>query len=263
MTAELARLHAEIRAKERLSTFARVAAGLAHDLQTPIESIRAACDLAVQQPESEEVRELLRSATVRHLPRLHRYVGDLRRLAQDGRIPLEIGAVDLVAVARRVIEAAASEPKWQGVELTVAGAAAPLWADESLIERAIANLVANAADACIGRSPAGRVTVRVGDAGDGRATIIEVADTGTGIAPDALADLLVNDFRSTKRNSGVGLGLAVARHIAAAHGGAIGATSDPGVGSRFRLTLPRAAVAGRNADADAGAGAATIGGRHG
>jgi signal transduction histidine kinase len=245
MTDELLRLQSEIKSKERLSTFARVAAGLAHDLQTPIESVRGACDLVLQRPDEAAARDLLRSAAETHLPRLHRYVRDLRRLAHDGSVPLELTSVDPRALAERVARDAATSPKWQGVEFMSDGQASRIWVDESLLIRAVSNLVGNAADACVmRRPPTGRVTVRVADDTDGTGLLLDVVDTGVGIPNDQLAELLINDFRSTKRNSGVGLGLGVARHVASSHGGSISATSKEGEGSVFRIRIPRQAMAG-------------------
>jgi signal transduction histidine kinase len=248
MAGELKRLQEEIRAKERLSTFARVAAGLAHDLQMPIESIRSACDVAIAHPEDQDARDLLKSAAEMQLPRLHRYVRDLRRLAHDGKIPLDFQAIDPRHVADQVVHDAANSPKWQGIDFVAEGDASRVWADESLLVRAVSNLVGNAADACVQRTPPeGRVCVRVYDTDDQAGLVLEVSDTGVGIAADKLEDLMRHDFKSTKRNSGVGLGLGVARHIAAAHGGVVTAESQAGVGSTFRLTIPRQAMAGISA----------------
>ncbi len=249
MASELGRLHAEIRAKERLSTFARVAAGLAHDLQTPLESVRGACDLVLARPDEEAARDLLRSAAEVHLPRLHRYVRDLRRLAQDGKVPLELMSIDPLALAERVAKDAATSPKWQGVKFKAEGRASHIWADESLLMRAISNLVANGADACMGRPPPfGSVTISVHDSDGGDILAIAVTDTGVGIPSDRLADILVNDFRSNKRTSGVGLGLGVARHVAASHGGEIVAHSEAGKGSTFEIRIPRQSASGVDAD---------------
>jgi signal transduction histidine kinase len=249
MAAALHKLQEEMKSQERLNTFARVAAGLAHDLQTPIESIRGACDLVLARPQDEGAREMLQSAARSQLPRLHRYVRDLRRLAHDGKVPLELQSINPRALAERIARDAGASPKWLGVEFAADGQATNLWADESLIARAISNLVANAADACVQRRPPqGTVTVRVMDADDMDALIIEVEDTGVGIPREKLADLMVNDFRSTKRNSGVGLGLGVARHVASSHGGSITAESEEGKGSTFRVRIPRQAVAGVAAD---------------
>jgi signal transduction histidine kinase len=249
MAQELTRLHAEIRAKERLSTFARVAAGLAHDLQTPLESVRGACDLVLARPDESAARDLLRSAAEVHLPRLHRYVRDLRRLAQDGKVPLELASIDPLALAERVARDAGQSPKWMGVKFKAEGNAAHIWADESLLARAISNLVANGADACMGRPPPfGTVTISVKDADAGATLVVAVSDTGVGIPTDRLADILVNDFRSNKRNSGVGLGLGVARHVAASHGGEIIAHSEAGKGSTFEIRIPRQSASGVAAD---------------
>jgi signal transduction histidine kinase len=59
---------------------------------------------------------------------------------------------------------------------------------------------------------------------------------------------MTHDFRSTKRNSGVGLGLGVARHVATSHGGSITAESIEGEGTTFRITIPRHAITGIAAD---------------
>jgi two-component system, NtrC family, sensor kinase len=249
MAKELKRLNEEMQAKERLNTFARVAAGLAHDLQTPIESVRTACDAMLTKPEEKNSQEMLEAAARSHLPRLHRYVRDLRRLAHDGTVPLEVVSVAPRLLAQKVVQDASLSPKWRGIEFVSDGDADGLWADESLLRRAIGNLVANAADACVMRKPpSGRVTVRVSNADNQDALVVDVMDTGVGIPRDKLAEILINDFRSTKRNSGVGLGLGVARHVATSHGGTVTATSEEGKGSTFRITIPRQAITGIAAD---------------
>jgi signal transduction histidine kinase len=249
MTTELKRLNEEMAARERLNTFARVAAGLAHDLQTPIESVRTACDAMLHKPAEKSSRELLESATVSHLPRLHRYVRDLRRLAHDGKVPLEVVSVLPRLLVEKVVEDAAASPKWRGIEFVAEGEADSLWADESLLRRALGNLVANAADACVmRRPPSGRVTVRVANSSKEDALVVDIADTGVGIPADKLVEIMTHDFRSTKRNSGVGLGLGVARHVATSHGGSITAESVEGEGTTFRITIPRHAITGIAAD---------------
>src|SRR5262249_44629026 len=114
MAAALHKLQEEMKSQERLNTFARVAAGLAHDLQTPIESIRGACDLMLARPQDESAREMLQSAARSHLPRLHRYVRDLRRLAHDGKVPLEVQSINPRMLAERVARDASTSPKWMG-----------------------------------------------------------------------------------------------------------------------------------------------------
>ena len=98
----------------------------------------------------------------------------------------------------------------------------------------LADLVRNGAEAA---GPGGRVTVRVVEAGD--QVQVEVEDTGAGIA-EAARDRIFEPFFTTKER-GTGLGLAVSRAIARAHGGDVTGESVPGGGARFTLRLPRGA----------------------
>lgn len=244
MTGDIKRMQDDIRARERLSTFARVAAGLAHDLRTPIQAVRSACDAVLQSSGEPGAVDYLRQVSQTHLKRLDRYVVDLQRLAHDGQIPLELRRVDPRALIDQVVADAAANLKWSGVAFVAQGQAAPIFLDESLVARAVTNLVSNAGDACLMRRGAEmRVTVEVSDVDDGKTLVISVTDNGVGIAKDRLEELMVHDFRSSKRSSGVGLGLGVTRHVASAHGGRVTVESREGEGSTFRIHLPRTEVA--------------------
>ncbi len=238
MAVELTDLQREMRARERLNTFAGVAAGLAHDLQLPIENARDACTYALEHPDRPDAQHVLRRALDADLSKLSRFVRDLRRLAREGAVPLVMQAVEPAVVAQRVTEDASASPRWGGVKFSWSGAAAPLYADEDLVARALGNLVSNAADACVGK-PGASVAIEVSDDEDGKILDLAVRDTGPGIDPTRLSEILVGDFKSDKRHSGVGLGLGVARHVAAAHGGTLTAESVVGQGSVFRLRLAR------------------------
>ncbi len=238
MAVELNDLEREMRARERLNTFAGVAAGLAHDLQLPIENARDAVSYALDHPDRADAPQVLKRALDADLAKLSRFVRDLRRLAREGAVPLVMHAVEPDTVAQRVVSDATASPRWHGVKFSWSGHAAPLWADEDLVARAVGNLVSNAADASVGRSGAS-VAIEVSDDADGKFVNLSVRDTGPGIPPERLSEILVGDFKSDKRHSGVGLGLGVARHVAAAHGGTLTAESVVGEGSVFRLRLAR------------------------
>jgi len=109
--------------------------------------------------------------------------------------------------------------------------------DVQKIERVLANLLANA----IRHTPAeGRVRVQARKTGEW--LLVEITDTGEGIAPADLPHVFDQFYRGEKSRShatgGSGLGLAIAKRIVEAHGGEIGVESEPGQGARFWFTLP-------------------------
>lgn len=225
------------RARERLTTFARVAAGLAHDLRLPIEAVRGACEMVTHAPDDEGARDILRSVTRRDLPRLKRFVDDLQRLAQRGNLGLEYESLDPRALLDDVRAELERAPKWRGVSFATRGNAAPATLDRNLVRRAVINLAGNAADACLERGLGHAVTLEVAD--DDEMLEIRVCDTGVGISAERLDILRQGDFQSTKRANGVGLGLGVVRQVVATHGGRLLMSSQVGAGSNFALRLPR------------------------
>jgi signal transduction histidine kinase len=115
-------------------------------------------------------------------------------------------------------------------------------ADPIRLHQILLNLVGNA----VKFTTRGRVAIRVESSEDWLA--VSVADTGIGIAPEALA-FIFDEFRqadgsTTRRFGGTGLGLAIARKLARLHGGDITVESAPGAGSTFTLVLPIAALNG-------------------
>jgi signal transduction histidine kinase len=238
MAASLARLQAEARARERLATFARVAAGLAHDLRQPVEAVRDAVGAVNTEPDDRGAKDLLRRIGDRELPRLKRFVDDLQRLAKRGDLELEVRRVEPAALARSVAAELSDSPKWRGVTFVAEGEAGAVAVDEDLVRRAVTNLAGNGADACLEGGPGGEVRIEVADGAQGEVEI-RVHDTGPGIPAERVAALFEGDFVSTKRTSGVGLGLGVVRQVADAHGGTLQVSSVVGKGSTFTLVLPQ------------------------
>jgi signal transduction histidine kinase len=117
-------------------------------------------------------------------------------------------------------------------------------ADREKLRQVVLNLLSNA----VRYTPAGG-RIRLTASGEGPVAQIVVADTGIGIAPDALERIFEPfvqlDRSLTRGRDGVGLGLAISRDLARGMGGDLTATSQPGVGSAFILTLPRARLDGR------------------
>ncbi|WP_428266908.1 sensor histidine kinase [Haliangium sp.] len=251
MAADLERERHEAEARARLTTFARVAAGLAHDLRMPIEAVRGAVELVLRQPDDVALRALLERARARDLPRLSRFIDDLQRLAHRGQVGLVYEQIEPLALVRDVAAELRAARKWAGVSFEVGGRADPAEIDKNLVRRALVNLAGNAADACLELAPSGTVTIEVGDGPDDTIEL-RVVDTGVGMPPERVEELRYgSDFQSTKRTTGVGLGLGVVRQVVSAHSGSLDIRSDPGAGSVFTMRLPRQRPRGDSAQSAA------------
>ncbi len=238
MAASLDRLNNEAKAKERMNTFGRVAAGLAHDLRIPLEHVRDACEgLAANKddPAFWEDFEFCRST---ELPKLRAFIEDLHRLSIQDAGKLSPRTLDATDLLEDVAHQLRGTPKFNNISFAVDSKAGEMVADERLLQRAIFNLGKNAAEACAGN---GRPDKEVVFEAEERPDCVEirVRDTGYGMTPEVLDRIMTGDFHSTKRTNGIGLGFGVARHVAQVHGGLLQATSKVGVGTTFTLRVPR------------------------
>ncbi|MFP2902805.1 sensor histidine kinase, partial [Corallococcus sp. 4LFB] len=169
---------------------------------------------------------------------------DVSRL-QSGRFALTVAPMDVVALAREVVERIQVTRPERAAQLTLELPTESLvgWWDEPRLDQLLTNLVENA----LRYSPPGTpVVVRVLEE-DGQVRV-EVEDRGIGIPAESVPQLFTPFFRARNATEhyagGLGLGLAICREIVERHGGRIGAKSDgPGQGTCFTVTLPRSAVA--------------------
>jgi two-component system sensor histidine kinase MprB len=208
----------------------RLVADASHELRTPLTAARTNVDLVREGklPE-EEVRHALDEASV-ELDSLTSLVSDLVELArgEERKLRLEDVALD------DLVSSAVERAKARAPEATFVTSLTPVQVrvDPVLVERAVGNLLDNA----VKYSPPGapiEVTVREGE--------VVVADHGPGIAEDDLPRIFDRFYRAAtaRAKPGAGLGLAIVREAAEAHGGA--ATAESGAdGARFRLSLPAA-----------------------
>jgi two-component system sensor histidine kinase MtrB len=244
MAASLEALHDEARRRERLTTFGRVAAGLTHDLRHPIESVRTACESLAAHREDEDAWDLFEFMRQKELPKLKRYLEDLRRLTAAGSVSLSLHHIEPEHLLEDIAADLRASPKWRGVSFAVDSKAEAIDADENLLRRAVYNLASNAADACVVNGRGGEVILEAAD-GNGPEVTIRVRDNGPGMSAETLDRVMSGEFHSTKRSNGIGLGLGVARHVAQLHGGRMEATSQLGAGTTFILAFPRAGEEGQ------------------
>jgi signal transduction histidine kinase len=239
---ELRRQNERLRALDRLKD--EFVAVVAHDLRTPLTSIRGYVDmlLAGDAGPLTDTQERFLEVVHRNSDRLERLAGDLLLLARSeaGELELDLRPTDLATVVRDAAEAARPAAEAEGITLDVAiEDVAPVRADRERLGQMLDNLVSNA----VKFTPAGgRVTLSVGPSPAG--ATIDPADTGPGIPADELPLLFERFFRARGATEagvpGTGLGLTIAKTIAEGHGGTIAAESRGGEGARFRVTLPLA-----------------------
>ena len=227
---------AEARRRER-----EFLAGVSHELRTPVTAIRgyagAIADGTAASPAEQTEALGVIEVEAERLERLVQDVVDLARLGSD-QFRLERGAVDLAGTLDEAARAHAAQAADGGVRLETA-VAEPLGTttDATRVRQVVSNLVENA----LRVTPSGGL-VRIAGRVDGSRIVIEVADTGPGIAATDLPHVfergyLWNAYQGERR-VGTGLGLAIVRELAAALGGRIDVASEPGRGTTFRLQLP-------------------------
>jgi signal transduction histidine kinase len=205
------KLAAELAQNERLAALGRVAAGVAHEVRNPLASIKLRLDLALTgQAALPPAAEKAITHAASEIDRLDRLVADL--LVMTGRAAAQKTKTDVGALAGARVDALSPWAKERDVKLAFTGVFAVVDVDVDGATRAIDNLLRNAVEA----SPTGG-TVRVGmKRGDGR-VLVEIEDEGPGVLDNRATELFEPFF--TTKASGTGLGLALSRAIARAHGG--------------------------------------------
>ena len=240
-------LQAHISRLEDLSALQqRFVSDVSHELRTPLTTIRMAAEVIYDErqtfpPVSERSTEILYG----EVERFDELLADLLEISRidAGAASLDRETVDLRDVVDRVLTGVMGLARYKGSSITLVGAEEPIRAemDPRRVERIVRNLVINALEHGEGRP------VRIEFGSNDAAIAVAVRDFGVGLRPGE-PDLVFTRFwrgdPARKRTTGgTGLGLAIALEDARLHDGSLQAWGEPGVGSRFRLTLPR--VAGR------------------
>jgi two-component system, OmpR family, sensor histidine kinase BaeS len=212
---------------------------VAHELRTPLTNIRTWLEAARAgvTPVDAALLDLLVEESIL----LQHVIDDLRDLAaaDAGSLRVHPEPVFVNDLLAQLIEAHRGAAEAAGVALTAAPDGDPeAIVDPVRLRQLVGNLVANAIRHT---PPGGTVTLRSRITGD--RLIVEVDDTGTGIAADDLPKVFERFWRAdasrSRTTGGSGLGLPIVRHLAEAHGGTVTVTSRPGEGSTFTVSLPR------------------------
>ncbi len=243
---EIAR--AKLRAEQASRAKDEFLASVSHELRTPLNAILGWVQLlGIEDLDAATKRDavLTIERNAKSQARLIEDLIDISRIV-SGKLRLELRPMELPGVLRAAVEASQPAARARSLELEteMGGLSAPFVGDAERVQQIAWNLITNAVKFT---SPGGRVRVALREL-DGARVEISVADTGKGIAPAYLPLVFERfsqaDSSSTRQHSGLGLGLAITRHMVELHGGTIEAASEgEGRGATFTVRLPlRSAV---------------------
>jgi signal transduction histidine kinase/ActR/RegA family two-component response regulator len=243
---EQERVRAELeRARETAEEASRLKdqfiAALSHELRTPLQPILGWTEVLRRHRGLDDVTTRALEAIHRNIRQQVRLVDDLLDLSRivHGKFTLRFETLDLRATVRTAAEMFEEPASLKRVRLTAAlpDAPLPMWGDGARLQQVAANLISNALKFT---PPGGRIAVRLAAQGD--RAVLEVEDTGEGIAPEDVP-FIFDAFRQgrERRAGGLGIGLDLVRRLTELHGGRVRASSaGAGRGSCFRVELPLA-----------------------
>ncbi|HVH06237.1 MAG TPA: PAS domain S-box protein, partial [Myxococcota bacterium] len=213
---------------------------VSHELRTPLASIRGFVELMLMREYPQDERREFLGIVDQEIKRLGTLIDDfldLQRLEARGAAKYRMESLDLRDVlehAATVIGATSAE---HALEADLGTEPLPVSGDRDRLEQAVLNLLSNA----VKYSPDGG-TVHLRAERSGERALVHVRDEGIGMSAETLDQLFTKFFRAdntaTRGIGGTGLGLALVREIAEAHGGSVEACSELGRGSEFTLVLP-------------------------
>lgn len=215
---------------QRLASLGEFATGIAHEVRNPLSAIKTTVQ-ALARRETEPRRLQLLHDMESEVTRLTRVVGDLSDFGKPR--PPEPGITGVREVFRRVEGLVKAELNAQGIGFSVQGdSELRLWVDHDQLIQILLNLVLNAIQAT---PSGGLITMRVSR--EGARALLEVADTGRGVPPEALAKL--SDPFFTTRPKGMGLGLSISRQLAELNACSLTIESAVGRGTTVSVRVPQ------------------------
>jgi signal transduction histidine kinase len=224
-------LEHDLASAERMAALGRASAGIAHEVRTPLGSIQGAAEiLSEDYPEGHEHRPFFDILT-QECRRLGRVVDDFLDLSRP--ISLDRGEIAVDALldnAHSAVKSLAAE-KRISLAITAPSPAGSALLDSHRVHQALVNLLRNAVQATPREGP-----VDLCFRWEGQSAVFEVLDRGPGLDPGDRERMFEPFF--TRKKDGTGLGLPLARQVAAAHGGTLTASPRSGGGTVFTLRVP-------------------------
>ena len=222
--------------QERNEAVSLLAAGVAHEIGNPLNSLHIHLQLLDRElrhlpaEKRATLKESVRVAKA-EVARLDTIISDFLRAARPAPVRLEPASVN--AVVEETLQFMAAEIQSAGIaaEVNLTRGLPRVWLDHDQMKQVFINLIKNALQAM---KPGGKLAVATERTGD--YVTVSVTDTGAGIPPNLIGKIF-EPYESTKQG-GSGLGLMIVRRIVQQHGGAIDVDSAVGKGTVFRVRLP-------------------------
>ena len=225
----------EMQLREKMSSLGVLAAGVAHEVNTPLTGISSFTQMLQDQTSRNDPRRPLLTKIEKQTERASKIVNGLLNFARHGQTDFQI--VNLNRVLGDVLSLLDHQLRSSHIRIRkeLDPALPPLRGDENKLQQVFVNLAVNAFDAM----PAGgwlTLTTR----SEGGQVIAEVADTGEGIPPEDIRRIYDPFFSTRKKSGGNGLGLSISYGIVQEHGGAMEVESNVSAGTRFLIRFPAA-----------------------
>lgn len=232
---ERSELERRLAQAEKLSSIGLLAAGVAHEVNTPLAVISSYAQMLARQVAGDEEKARLLEKITRQTFRASEIVNALLNFSRA--VPGRFEEVDLNRLIRETLLLLEHQLEQAGirVELELEEGLAPIQGDPGKLQQVFLNLFLNARDAMEGGG-----TLAIRSRCDGRRIRIEVRDSGPGIPSEHLHRIFDPFFTTKPARRGTGLGLSISYGIVREHGGEIEVESRPGEGACFRLAFPLA-----------------------
>jgi PAS domain S-box-containing protein len=237
VTEEL-RLRDQLVQSERLSAIGELVAGVAHEINNPLQTIVGCVELLLDQRPSDETRdlELVKREATRAGQIVRNLLAFVRRSSPDRVV------TDLNELARATAELREYSAMQRNVTLIaeLAPGMLPVLANREELQQVLVNLVLNAEQALTSGPGSGHIVLRTRT--DGHTHVLEVQDDGPGVPPEMRGRIFEPFFTTKSVGEGTGLGLSIAHGIATSHGGTLELVATER-GACFRFTVPAYTVA--------------------
>ncbi|MDM7922109.1 MAG: ATP-binding protein [Pyrinomonadaceae bacterium] len=232
------KLEESLQQSEKLSSIGLLAAGVAHEVNTPLTGVSSYTQMLLGMVPDTDPKHALLQKMQRQTERASNIVGNLLNFSRTGNA-IEWIEVDINKLLDDTLQLL--EPQLRNSNVTIVkeyDSVPPcVLGNDGKLQQVFTNLILNARDAMFGGGTITLTTRR-----DGKEVTVEVADTGEGIPQENLNKIFDPFFTTKGVGNGTGLGLAVSYGIVQEHAGTIEAQSEDGSGARFRLIFPDAEI---------------------